>query len=110
MDVQMMIVGFAVMAVGILLVVIAAITRGEPHEYVWGLIWSEMGAMFAVNGMFPSSPARIGVSVFFVLAIGWSFFMWWKLWREFKRTHPRPDDGREPVPRTAPPQKGGRPT
>lgn len=95
-----MMVGFAVMALGILFVVLAAVTRGEPYEYVWGLIFGELGGMFAVNGMFPPGLPRIGVSIFFGLAIGSSFFMWWKLRREFKRRHAGPGDGRERVTRT----------
>lgn len=80
---MLMILGLIMIAAGIVFALITAVSRGEAYEYLWGVFFAEWGGMLLLNGIFIATDlARIGISLFFALAMGSTAFMWWKLHRE----------------------------
>ncbi len=82
------------MAVAIGTVVAAAVTKGPAHEYLWGLFMGHWGSMSIVHSMVEPGIPRLGVTVFFSLAMAITAFLEWKLRREFNMRAHLSDEGR----------------
>lgn len=90
---MLMILGLIMIAAGILFMMVTAISRGEAYQYLWGVFFAEWGGMLLLNGVFVETDlARVGVSLFFALAMGSTIFMWSKLHREAVKRNTQGND------------------
>lgn len=88
MDKPMMIAGGALVAWGVLYAVVAIVKRAEAYEHLWALFLTEAGMGLFVQNMFEDDRARIGVMVFFIISMAWTYVMWWKAWKTRRRAFP----------------------
>jgi hypothetical protein len=67
-----MLIGTVMIAIGLVLAVGTALFGGRPHESLWGVLVAESGSMWVVSGLVAPGTPRIGVSIFFGIAIIWT--------------------------------------
>lgn len=74
-----MIVGLVDICAAFIFLLVAVVRRAEARDYMWAMLFGEMGSAFVVNALMPDGMARVGTALFFFVAVVSTCVLWWQL-------------------------------